>query len=300
MNQNEIEAFLAIIKYGSISEAAKNLYISQPAISARIRSLESELGTELFSRSRGQRDTAVTPAGKDFETYANRWMKLWEDTKYGMGNRRQQKITISSNHSVNAYIMPDVYRRLSEESRKITFRFLSNHYNESYRLTESGEADFSLVSNLIYSRELKHCALFEDRMVVLVGEESDYQEQLYPGDLNKRSEVHLDWDENYGKWYSYWFGMPDIPSVETQDITFVRDFVQIGRNWAIVPLSVAYRMCRYGGMRYCSLTDPPLPRVTYLLYKNDLRSYPVIGDFIDCLHMAVGEVGGRWLMGTDI
>ena len=44
MTEREIEAFLTIVRTGSISAAAEVLYVTQPALSRRIRALEQELG----------------------------------------------------------------------------------------------------------------------------------------------------------------------------------------------------------------------------------------------------------------
>ena len=44
MTRTELESFLAVVQAGSLSAAAKNLYITQPALSRRIQSLEQELG----------------------------------------------------------------------------------------------------------------------------------------------------------------------------------------------------------------------------------------------------------------
>ena len=51
MNSLEIQYFLTIVKYGSFTEAAQALSVSQPAISKQIRQLEAELGCSLFARS---------------------------------------------------------------------------------------------------------------------------------------------------------------------------------------------------------------------------------------------------------
>jgi len=48
MTLSEIEAFLAVIKYGTISAASEKLFISQPALSRRIHAIEEELGYGLF------------------------------------------------------------------------------------------------------------------------------------------------------------------------------------------------------------------------------------------------------------
>src|SRR5690606_20867274 len=64
----EIEAFLAISDTGSFTKAARNLYISQPAISRRIDLLEMELGAPLFLR--GRAGARLTPAGNAFLPFA--------------------------------------------------------------------------------------------------------------------------------------------------------------------------------------------------------------------------------------
>lgn len=50
MTQLELQAFLAVTRTGSFSQAAQSLFISQPALSRRIRTLEEELGFRLLER----------------------------------------------------------------------------------------------------------------------------------------------------------------------------------------------------------------------------------------------------------
>ena len=49
----EIECFLAICEHKTISSAAESLYITQPSLSSRLKTLERELGGELFVRKKG-------------------------------------------------------------------------------------------------------------------------------------------------------------------------------------------------------------------------------------------------------
>ena len=64
MNSLEIQYFLTIVKYGSFTEAAQALSVSQPAISKQIRQLEAELGCSLFARS--GRTLSLTEAGQAY------------------------------------------------------------------------------------------------------------------------------------------------------------------------------------------------------------------------------------------
>lgn len=67
MNSLEIQYFLTIVKYGSFTEAAQTLSVSQPAISKQIRQLEAELDCSLFARS--GRALSLTEAGQAYHAY---------------------------------------------------------------------------------------------------------------------------------------------------------------------------------------------------------------------------------------
>ena len=67
MNSLEIQYFLTIVKYGSFTEAAQTLSVSQPAISKQIRQLEAELDCSLFARS--GRALSLTEAGQAYYAY---------------------------------------------------------------------------------------------------------------------------------------------------------------------------------------------------------------------------------------
>ena len=77
MTKTELEAFLAVLQYGSISAAAERLFITQPAMSRRMKSMEEELGYSLFERGRGQRSVELTENGKEFVPVAERLLALY-------------------------------------------------------------------------------------------------------------------------------------------------------------------------------------------------------------------------------
>lgn len=62
MNERQIECFLAVAHGGNFTAASKQLFLSQPAVTHQIRSLEKELGVRLFERSTVR--TEITPAGQ--------------------------------------------------------------------------------------------------------------------------------------------------------------------------------------------------------------------------------------------
>ena len=79
--------FHAVAEVGSISEAARKMKVSQPAISYMIHSLEKELGVELFIRRGGA--IALLPQGKDLLRRAKGLLKVFDSIKPALEPQRQ-------------------------------------------------------------------------------------------------------------------------------------------------------------------------------------------------------------------
>ena len=81
MTNLDIETFWAVVQHGTMTAAAEALYITQPSLSARLKSLEDQVGAPLFHRGKGQRHITLTAAGQKFLTLAQRWQQLLSETE---------------------------------------------------------------------------------------------------------------------------------------------------------------------------------------------------------------------------
>ena len=68
MNIDHIESFMYVVHFSSVHKAAKALFLSQPTVTARIKTLERELDIELFERQ--GRGIVLTEKGKEFVPFA--------------------------------------------------------------------------------------------------------------------------------------------------------------------------------------------------------------------------------------
>lgn len=107
MTLAQLRYTIAIAKAGSMNEAAKSLYISQPSLSTAIRELEAETGVEIFRRT--NRGIAVTPAGEEFLGYARQVVEQYElmEAKYISKEQSRKKFSVSMQHytfAVKAFV----------------------------------------------------------------------------------------------------------------------------------------------------------------------------------------------------
>jgi DNA-binding transcriptional LysR family regulator len=80
MDIDLLKTFLEVYQTRHFAKAADNLFITPSAVSARIRTLENQVGTPLFMRDRN--NIQLTPAGERFLGYAKSILKLWERARY--------------------------------------------------------------------------------------------------------------------------------------------------------------------------------------------------------------------------
>lgn len=80
MDVDRIRTFLEIVHSGSFLKASEHLNVTQTTVSARIRTLEQELGRQLFIRNRN--GAQLTPSGREFERFAQSFVQVWERARH--------------------------------------------------------------------------------------------------------------------------------------------------------------------------------------------------------------------------
>ena len=107
MTLTQCKYAVTVAEAGSMNEAARLLIISQPSLSAAIRELEDETGTELFLRT--NRGIALTPEGEEFIGYARMLLEQYQlmESKYIAKEKTKKKFSVSMQHytfAVSAFV----------------------------------------------------------------------------------------------------------------------------------------------------------------------------------------------------
>ena len=116
MTQAELEAFLAVVRCGTVSGAAQQLFITQPALSRRLGVLEEELGYPLLQRGRGRRSVELTAQGRAFVSVAEKWLTIWQEAKDLKKLNGTVTLRLESIVSVSTYLLGPVLRRFLQRA----------------------------------------------------------------------------------------------------------------------------------------------------------------------------------------
>lgn len=164
MDLFQLEAFVAVVREGSFSKAAKALYRTQPAISQIIKRLEDEIGQPLFDRS--SRRGVLTDAGQVLFEHAERLLNFKTQALSALDDVRHMRsglLVIASNELTCLYLLPVLheYRQLYPAVRLSIRRALASRipaevrdYGAEIGVVTYHPADSDLESIVMYRDEL--------------------------------------------------------------------------------------------------------------------------------------------------
>lgn len=169
MNLVYFKTFLIVCELGNFTEAAKYLYVPQPTISNRMKSLEQELGQELFRKGgRGKRTAELTEAGKTFYPYAKQIIESIADVKEKINTASSQTLL-----KVGSSIPPShplIFYYLQEIEQLMNFMNIDVIDNDSaiMDLFADHSLDLAFVSTPIADRDIECHEIHRDALELIV------------------------------------------------------------------------------------------------------------------------------------
>jgi len=149
MTLQQLRYLIIAAETGSITEAAKALYISQPSLSGAIKEVEKEIGFSVFNRCRA--GIALTKEGMEFLGYARQVVQQMEllESKYINNRPAKQRFCVSTQHytfAANAFV--ELVQRFGQEH----FEFILNE-TQTHQIIEDVRNRFSDLGVLYLSNE---------------------------------------------------------------------------------------------------------------------------------------------------
>lgn len=167
MNVNSLNIFITVVEKGSFTEAAKVLYISQPAISKAISGLEKDLNIRLFQRDK-RRGLLLTNVGEKILPMARQMLDL-ENKIYQIAFKENNflggRVRIASIPVLSTTILPRAIAEFKEKYPYVSIELIEGDARWVKKQVIEHVADFGL--SLSPFDDLEHKVLVEDEMVAI-------------------------------------------------------------------------------------------------------------------------------------
>ena len=175
---NEKDYIYEVYKERSFSLAAKNLYISQPALSASVKKVERELGITLFDRSTSP--IVLTEEGKVYIEYLEKLRALESEANnklMDMSKLKTGKIVVSGENFVSSFIMPKIIMEFTKKYPGIHVELVESNSPDLRQLLITESIDL-LIAHDFDKKLYSSIPLFEETLLLAVPQDYKINEEL--------------------------------------------------------------------------------------------------------------------------
>ncbi|MFI0981088.1 LysR family transcriptional regulator [Streptomyces sp. NPDC021093] len=275
MQFQQLRYFVAVAESRHFTRAAEELHVAQPSLSQQIRSLERELGADLFTRARG--NIALTDAGEALLPLARRILADTDTARLEvqeLAQLRRGRVRLGATPSLCTGLLPDVLRTFHDAHPGIQLLVEEGGSHDLVRELARGALDLALVvlplptpSPALTTVELLH----EDLVVVSSPSARAPRRPVRIADL--RDEPMVMFRHGYDLRELTVAacraeGFEPTFTVEGGEMDAVLGFVRAGLGVAVVPRMVAERAGT--GLRVTPLARPGLRRTIALAHRSDV------------------------------
>ena len=169
MDFDQLTTFLEVSRQKSFSRAAEKLHVTQPSISAQIRSLETHLGHRLLDRGGGK--VTLTAAGRVFEPFAEDCLLRLKHASLMLADLERLprgSLTVSANDSTALYVLPLFFSKFKKQYPRVALNIVRAERSKTVELVLNHEVEFGVASMPVKDPRLHVEIIHEDKMVLVV------------------------------------------------------------------------------------------------------------------------------------
>lgn len=242
MNTTNLTTFITVMQTGSISGAAEKLFITQPAVSKRIKNLEDEFAVTLFDTV--GRGIVPTQSANDLLPNAKRWLDDYENFKINLKNSQHTvsgKLVIGTSHHIGLHHLPPVLKQFIQmyPAVKLQVHFVDSE--AAHKAVLDGEVSLAFLTlPPVYDKRLIYHTLWSDPLYFVTGtlsplakkvnvtlEELARYSAILPAANTFTSQITLaEFAKNNLKPYA---------TMSTNPLESIRMLVSVGLGWSVLP-----------------------------------------------------------------
>ncbi len=298
LNVHEMNVFLTAAQTQNFSETARQLHMTQPAVSMQIQSLEQRLGVNLFERS-GRR-IQLSEAGETLMPMARELVSMSlriEEAIKSLGGEVVGHLKLGCSTTAGKYILPQLIARFRRMHPRVQVTVYTSGRDQVMDMLCDGMTHISVVSSLVNCRDAEFQPFFIDRAVLIVPVDHPWanRSSIKPQELCEVDFILR--DDTAGTRQVMAEGLTEH-GIHLDDLNVVMELgnaeaiemaVEEGIGVSIVSRLVAQRGIDLGRIRMLEIEELNLERKIYMAYNIRRAATSVQAEFWNFVHQPLNE-----------
>ena len=287
MNINDLKIFEAVAESGSFTKAASMTFTVQSNVTARIKSLEEEFDTKLFSRT--SRKVELTSEGMILMQYSRQIQHLMEEAKHDIrsGENIRGNLKIGCIETTMALKVPEILNTFDEKYPDIELEFKSDSRDSILSDVLDYALDAAFVAAPVNAKGLEKICIKEEKLVILASSKGPSLQTLIEKEPLKI--VVFDegciFRERLESWLSH-KGILNYKSTVLNSIEGMINFVEAGLGVSILPEEVVSKYYAGREIKTYGLNKQLGTMNTILVFRKDGPQSRALQCFID-MHLEI-------------
>ncbi|HEY3278194.1 MAG TPA: LysR family transcriptional regulator [Syntrophorhabdaceae bacterium] len=173
INLNQLRAFYSVVKTGTFSKAAAELFVTEPAVFIQVRSLERCLGFKLLDKL--GKDLTPTETGRLLYGYAEKIFNLVDEAEAAIKDVRDLKkgdLRVGTANALAQYLMPIIISSFQDNHPKIQVHLDEASSSELVRGVLAHNYEVAIVARVSYPETVEYIPLSTEEIVLVVSPRS--------------------------------------------------------------------------------------------------------------------------------
>lgn len=230
MNTDLLRTFLEVSKTRHFGRAAENLFLTQSAVSFRIKQLEDVVGVKLFTRERN--NILLTPSGERLLPHAENLLAGWQAALQDVGVADQTHLQISIGGTSNLWdtFLQSLLPQMAGAFPGLYLRTEINPQRELTRALLSGRLDIAVLFDPPKVSELRTSQIGEMELMFVSSEKASCAE-----DIESLGYIFVDWGTAFNLQHAKFFDQAIAPVLHTGQSHIALEFILTHGGAAFLP-----------------------------------------------------------------
>lgn len=272
MTLRHMKIFLAVYQTQHITKAARQLCMTQPAVTRTIQEIEAYYGVRLFERINHK--LYITETGTMFYTYAVHIVDSFDQMEKGLRNWDQLGILrVGTTIALGTDLLPKVLVRFQQTHPSLQIRSVVSNGAALQQSLLNNELDFAVIEGSVGQEELTHRVIAPDRLVLILppGDPRSKQEHLKLMDLTQDSFLLRDKGSVGRAFLEQVFALhklPLQPVMESVSPQAIIQAVHLGLGISFLPERLVAEAIQAGVVATKELDDESFQRENYIVWHK--------------------------------